>query len=221
MEFSWDSAVVWTSLPVLGRGIIVTVQLWLLAFPLGMLAGALFSLGRTSGNRLLNGLSIAWVEVFRNTPVLIQLIWFYYALPVLTGVQLSPLQASLLALGLNTSAYCCEIFRSGIQSVAQGQWEGAKAIGMRKAQILRRIIFPQVFKRMLPALTNRGIEMAKMTSLCSVLSVQEIMYQGRLLSAAFYRPLEIFTCVALIYFLVIWPLSLLSGRLEKRWSRSD
>lgn len=221
MDFHWDNAIIWTSLPVLWRGVIVTAELWIIAFPLGMLIGALFSLGRTSGNSLLNGLSIVWVEVFRNTPVLIQLIWFYYALPILTHIQLSPIQASLLALALNTSAYCCEIYRSGIQSVAVGQWEGAKAIGMRKSQILRRIIFPQVFKRMLPAFTNRGIEMAKMTSLCSILSVQEIMYQGRLLSSAFYRPLEIFTCVALIYFVVIYPLSLCSSQLERRYGRSD
>ncbi|MHB9831608.1 amino acid ABC transporter permease [Pseudomonas savastanoi] len=221
MNFSWDMTVTLASLPVLMRGVWMTLQLWIVAFPIGMAIGAAMGLARTSNSRILNCLAIAYVEVFRNTPVLIQLIWFYYALPVLTGQQLSAFEAAILGLTLNTSAYCTEIYRSGIQSVARGQWEGAKAIGMAQSQILKRIIFPQVFKRMLPAFTNRGIEMAKMTSLCSVIAVHEIMYKGRLLSSAFYKPLEVFTCVALIYFLVIYPGSWLSARLEKKFARFD
>lgn len=219
MNFSWDMAVTLASFPVLLRGVWVTLQLWIITFPLGLAIGALLGLARTSRYPLVNGLAIAYVEVFRNTPVLIQLIWFYYALPVLTGHQLSAFEASILGLTLNTSAYCTEIYRSGIQSIARGQWEGARAIGMAPWQILRRIIFPQVFKRMLPAFTNRGIELAKMTSLCSVIAVQEIMYQGRLLSAAFYKPLEVLSCVAFIYFVVIYPGSWLSAKLEQRYAR--
>ncbi|AUG99491.1 amino acid ABC transporter permease [Pectobacteriaceae bacterium C52] len=221
MHFSWDMAVTLESLPVLLKGVYMTIQLWLVAFPIGMAVGGLLGLARTSSNKLLNISAIAYVEVFRNTPVLIQLIWFYYALPVLTGYQMTAFEAAVLGLTLNTSAYCTEIYRSGIHSISRGQWEGAKAVGMRRSQILKRIIFPQVFKRMLPAFTNRGIELAKMTSLCSVIAVHEIMYQGRLLSAAFYKPFEIFTCVAVIYFLVIYPGSWLSSRLEKKYARFD
>ena len=159
------------------------------------------------------------MEVFRDTPVLIQLIWFFYAFPIIIGVQLTPYEAALLALALNTSAYSAEIFRGGIQSIAAGQWEGAKAIGMRRSSIMRRIILPQVLRRMLPAFTNRAIEVAKMSSLASVLSVHELMYQGRLLSSTYYRPLEIFTTVALVYFLLIYPGSFLSYRLERRLGR--
>ena len=92
----------------------------------------------------MNTPAIAYVEVFRNTPVLVQLIWFYYAFPIVLGQQLSPFTAATLALILNTSAYCAEIFRSGIVSIARGQWEGAKAIGMTRSVTMRRIILPQV-----------------------------------------------------------------------------
>ncbi|PLM47163.1 ABC transporter permease, partial [Klebsiella michiganensis] len=158
-----------------------------------------------------------FVEVFRNTPVLIQLIWFYYAFPVLVGIQFSTFGAAALALTLYTAAYSTEIFRAGLQSIERGQWEGAKALGMPPGVMLRRIILPQVFRRMLPALTNRMIELAKVTSLASILTVNELMYQGRLLSSTWYRPVEIFTVVALLYFVLIWPGSYLAARLERRY----
>lgn len=109
-----------------------------------------------------------------------------------------------------------EIFRGGIQSIARGQWEGAKGLGMRHADVLRRIILPQVFKLMLPDFTNRAVEVAKMSSLASVLSVHELMYQGRLLSSTYYRPFEILTTVAVVYFVLIYPATLLSMTLERR-----
>lgn len=221
MDFTWDFSVIETSIPVLLRGVGLTAEMWVIAFPLSLLFGFFLSLGRISNTRWLNYPCIAFVEIFRNTPVLIQLIWFYYAFPIILGTQLSPVTACLMGLVLNTSAYCTEIYRSGILSIGRGQWEGGKAIGMSYGMTIRRIILPQVFKRMLPAFTNRGIELAKVTSLGSVLAVQEIMYQGRLLSSAYYRPLEIFTTVAAVYFLLIYPGSFLSSRLERRLGNRD
>jgi len=219
MDYDFDFSVVEKSIPVLIKGVFVTAELWIVVFPIGMLLGCLLSVARVSGKKWLNFPCIAYVEVFRNTPPLIQLIWFYYAFPILSGVQMSPITACFLGLALNTSAYCTEIFRSGILSIHKGQWEGGKAIGMSYATTMRRIILPQVIKRMLPAFTNRGIELAKITSLASVLAVQEIMYQGRLLSNAYYRPFEVFSTVAVVYFLVIFPGSYLSSRMEKRFAR--
>jgi polar amino acid transport system permease protein len=216
MEYTWDFKVVLDGFPLLLRGLVVTIELWLLAFAVGLSLGFAVSLARISNRAWFNGPAIAYVEVFRNTPVLVQLIWFYYAFPIVLGQQLSPFTAAALGLTLNTSAYCAEIFRGGILSIARGQWEGAKAIGMTRAMTMRRIILPQVMKRMLPAFTNRGIELAKVTSLASLLAVNEIMYQGRLLSSTYYRPLEILTVVALVYFVLIYPGSYLSARLE-RW----
>ena len=219
MNYDWDFGLVVQNYPVLLRGLLVTIELWVPGFLLGMAGGLLVALARLSGSAALRKLAIGYVELFRDVPVLIQLIWFFYAFPVLIGVQMQSFTATLLALALNTSAYCAEIFRGGIQSVAAGQFEGAKALGMTRAALMRRVILPQVGRRMLPAFTNRAIELAKVTSLASVLSVHELMYQGRLLSATYYRPLEVLTTVALVYFVVIYPGSYLSARLERRFAR--
>ena len=215
MEYTWDFKIVLDSLPLLLRGLVVTVELWVVALAVGLSLGLAVSLARISGRAWLNGPAIAYVEIFRNTPVLVQLIWFYYAFPIVLGQQLSPFTAAALGLTLNTSAYSAEIFRGGILSIARGQWEGAKAIGMTRAMTMRRIILPQVMRRMLPAFTNRAIELAKVTSLASLLAVNEIMYEGRLISSTYYRPLEVLTVVALMYFLLIYPGSYLAARLER------
>ena len=217
MHYQWDFSLVWQNLPVLLKGLGVTLELWLLAGIVGTLLGLAVGVVRTRGPRFFYPLTSAFVEVFRNTPVLIQLIWFYYAFPVLVGIQFSTFGAAALALTLYTAAYSTEIFRAGLQSIERGQWEGAKALGMPPGVLLRRIILPQVFRRMLPALTNRMIELAKVTSLASILTVNELMYQGRLLSSTWYRPVEIFTVVALLYFVLIWPGSYLAARLERRY----
>ncbi|WP_265670159.1 amino acid ABC transporter permease [Klebsiella grimontii] len=217
MHYQWDFSLVWQNLPVLLKGLGVTLELWLLAGIVGTLIGLAVGVVRSRGPRFFYPLTSAFVEVFRNTPVLIQLIWFYYAFPVLVGIQFSTFGAAALALTLYTAAYSTEIFRAGLQSIERGQWEGAKALGMPPGVMLRRIILPQVFRRMLPALTNRMIELAKVTSLASILTVNELMYQGRLLSSTWYRPVEIFTVVALLYFVLIWPGSYLAARLERRY----
>uniref|UniRef100_UPI000D34232C amino acid ABC transporter permease n=1 Tax=unclassified Variovorax TaxID=663243 RepID=UPI000D34232C len=218
MDFTWDFSSVVQNYPVLLKGLGMTALLWGIAFPVSMLLGLAISLGARSRFGALRALMRVYVEVFRNTPVIIQLIWFFYAFPILTGYQLSPVAAALCGLILNASAYCSEIFRGGMASIPNGQWEGARAVGMSHAQALRRIIVPQVLARMLPAFTNRGIELAKNTSIASVIAVQELMYQGRALSSAYYRPLETLTAVAVIYFVLIYPGAFWASRFEKRFA---
>lgn len=216
MEFSWDFAPVIQNYPALLKGVGMTALLWAIAFPASMALGLGLALAARSRFRPVTVATRVYVEVFRNTPVLIQLIWFFYAFPILTGHQLSPMVAALCGLVLNASAYCSEIFRGGFLAIPGGQWEAARAIGMRHGQALRRIVVPQVVGKMLPAFTNRGIELAKNTSIASVIAVQELMYQGRALSSAFYRPLEVLTAVALIYFVLIYPGAYWASRFEKR-----
>ena len=212
----FDFSEVVLNLDLLLRGLWLTLLLWFLSFGLGLVAGLPIGLARGSPMKGLNWPATGWIEIFRNTPVLIQLVWFYYAFPVLTGLQMSAFTAAALGLTLNTSAYCAEIWRGGIQSLPRGQWEAARAIGMGGSLALRRIILPQALRRMVPAFTNRAIEVGKMTAIASVLSVQDLMYEARLLSANIYRPLEVFTVIALVYFIVIYPITLLSYRLEAR-----
>lgn len=218
VDFTWDFSSVIQNYPALLRGLGMTALLWVIAFPMSMLIGFSMSLGARSRFLLIGGICRAYVEVFRNTPVIIQLIWFFYAFPILTGYQLSPVVAALFGLTFNASAYCSEIFRGGLASIPNGQWEGARSLGMSQSQALRRIIVPQVFTKMLPAFTNRGIELAKNTSIASVIAVQELMYQGRALSSAYYRPLEALTTVAIIYFLLIYPGAFWASRFEKKFA---
>jgi len=218
MDYVWDFSVIVQNYAVLLKGVGMTALLWSIAFPASMAIGLVIALGTGSRHRPPRLLGRAYVELFRNTPVMVQLIWFFYACPILTGIQLSPVSAALAGLILNASAYCSEIFRGGIASLPRGQWEGARALGMTSAQVLRRVVVPQVLVRMLPAFTNRGIELCKNTSIASVIAVQELMYQGRALSSVFYRPLEILSAVAVIYFVLIYPGSYLALQLEKRFA---
>ncbi len=221
MNYEFDFGLVLRTYPALIQGLLVTIELWAPCFLLGLLLGLIVALGRLSKLAWLRAASLCYIELFRDTPVLIQLIWFFYAFPILIGVQLTPFVAACLGLSLNASAYCAELYRGGIESIASGQWEGARALGMNQRAVLRRVVMPQVFRRMLPAFTNRAIELAKASSLASVLTVHELMYQGRLLSSTYYRPLEIFSTVALVYFVLIYPGSLLSARLERHLARGS
>jgi polar amino acid transport system permease protein len=219
MGYEFDFSMVWTILPVLWRGVLVTIQLWAACLAVGLTLGFLIALCRVSQATPLRIFGRAFVEFFRNIPALIQLIWFFYAFPILIGAQLTPFVAAILGISLNTAAFSAEIYRSGIQSLERGQWEGAKALGMSRAETLRRVVLPQVLRRMLPAFTNRAVEVAKVTSLASVLSVHELMYQGRLLSSTYYRPLEILTTVGIVYLIMIYPLTWTSAALERRMAR--
>ena len=200
--FSWE--LLREVYPVLVRGAFVSIELLFSCFATAVILGLLIALLRRLDNKAIKVFCIMYIELCRNSPVLIVLIWFFYAFPMLLGVQLSAFMAAYIGLSLNSSAYCAEIFRGGIDSVDHGQWEGGRALGMKAKDIMRRIILPQVVRRMVPAFTNRAIELGKETSLASVIAVHDLMYQGRLLSATYYRPFEFFTVIAIIYFVIIF-----------------
>jgi polar amino acid transport system permease protein len=163
----------------------------------------------------------AFVEFFRNTPVLVQILWFYFALPILLPFEVGKLAAAALGISLNSAAFSGEIFRGGIQSIEPGQWEGARAIGMTPAQAMRRVILPQAVRRMLPALTNRAIEIFKMTTLASAIAYVELLQQGRLIASLNFNPIEAYTAIAILFFCCLWPLVRLTYFLERRLARSD
>ena len=159
--------------------------------------------------------------MFRNTPVLVQIIWFFYAFPILTGIETDPFLAAVLGISLNTMAFSAEIYRAGIQSVEPGQWEAGKAIGMSYNQTLRRIILPVAIKRVLPALTNRGIEVFKMSTLASVVGYIETLNQAKLIADLNYNPIESYTAVALIFFIVLYPVVQGTYVLERMLRKGD
>ena len=213
--YRWDFAPVFGNWQILVQGLVGTFELAVASLAAGLALGLLVGAARYSRNRLLQWPATAYVEVFRNTPVLVQIMWFFFAFPIVAPFQVSAYTAAALALSLNTSAFAAEIFRAGIQSIARGQWDAARALGMSYPQQLRRIILPQAVKRMLPAFTNRGLELLKMTSLASAIAFPELLYAARTISTAHFNPIEAYTTVALIYFAIAWPLTQLVYAVER------
>ena len=166
----------------------------------------------------MRGPAAVYVEIFRSTPALVQLVWIYYALPILTGLQLNNFISVGIGLGLHTSAYYCEVIRAGILAVDRGQTDAAKAIGMRRAQIMRRIVLPQAVRFMVPPFMNETANLIKLTSLGSVLAVYELLHAGNNLITNTYRPLEIYTAIAVVFAVIIYPVIWASRRLEVYWS---
>ena len=215
-DFKWDFSVVFEYQANLFRGLVVTFELSIIIILVAMVGGIIIGAGRFSKNKLFNWPATAYIELFRNTPVLVQIVWFYYAFPVLIGIQMEGFYAALIGIGLNMIAYTADIVRGGIQSIEKGQWEAGKSIGMGYLSVMRRVILPQALIRMIPPFTNRTIEAVKATSLASTIAVAELLYEGQVLANTVYRPFELYTAVAVLYFLATYPLVLFSYWLEAR-----
>lgn len=217
----WNFDAVWANPEALLAGAAGTLRLFAITLVVGLSLGLLVGLGRYSRNKLVYLPASAFVEFFRNTPVLVQILWFYFALPMLVPFEISPMTAALLGMSLNSAAFSGDIFRAGIQSLELGQWEAAQALGMTRGQAMRRIILPQAVKRMLPALTNRGIEIFKMTTLASAVAYVEMLHQGKLIASIHYNPIEVYTVIALLFFAFLYPLVQATYALERKLRRSE
>lgn len=221
MDYNWDFATLFQNWRVFWIGLQGTVLMFAVTAFLGMSGGLFIGIMRYMKAPVFAWPARAFVEIFRNVPVLVQIIWFYYAFPILTGVETSPFLAAILGISLNTMAFSAEIYRAGIQSIEKGQWEAGKAIGMSFAQTMRRIILPVALKRVLPALTNRGIEVFKMSTLASVVAYVETLNQAKLIADLNYNPIESYTAVAVIFFVVLYPVVQATYVIERKLSRSD
>jgi polar amino acid transport system permease protein len=199
------------------EGALMTAYLTFGAAVIGAVLGPCVGMMRSSSYRTLSWSAGLYVELFRATPTLVQLVWIYYALPVITGVQLSAFASVLLALGLHEGAYVGEIFRAGIKSIDKGQMLAAKAVGMSYSQAMRRIILPQAIKRMIPPLVNEFASLMKLTSLASILAVPEILHTGNSVIAATFRPMEVYTAVGVLYAILVLPIITFAHYLDRAW----
>lgn len=202
-------------LPPLLQGTYLTILLTILSLILSLIIGFVVALGRMSKVRLISGVCKVYISIFRGTPLLVQLMYIYYALPSI-GIDLTAIQAAIIGLALNESAYLAEIFRAGIQSIPKGQTEAAYSIGMRASKAMRRIILPQAIKNVLPAIGNAAIILLKNSSLAAIITVVELTRSGEILAASTFRTLEVFTLIAILYWLLHYPLALLVNYLEKK-----
>jgi polar amino acid transport system permease protein len=217
----WDFASILDNKEALIAGAIGTVRLFAICLVCGLGFGLVVGLGRYARTRWFNWPATLFVEFFRNTPVLVQMLWFYFALPILAPFEISPLTAAALGISLNAAAFSGDIYRAGIQSIERGQWDGARAIGMSWGQAMRRIILPQALKRMTPALTNRAIEVFKSTTLASTVAYVELLQQGKLIASLNFNPIEAYTSIAVIFFVILWPLVQITYVLERRMKRAE
>src|SRR5690349_13487956 len=218
MGYNWQFDVLTEYWIVFVQGAVVTAELTAFAFALALVLGLFLALGRMSESPLIRAPVAVYVEFFRSTPALVQLVWIYYAMPILTGIKFNSLVSVGIGLGLHTAAYYCEVFRAGILAVERGQVDAAKAVGMRRAQLMRRVVLPQAVRQMIPPFINETASLIKLTTLGSVLAVSELLHASNNLITTTYRPLEIYTALAVIFAAIIYPIVYLSRRLERYWA---
>lgn len=217
MDYIWQWNQIWDYRQVFVRGMQVTVILTCWALLIGMVLGLGLGLMRSSRLLVLRLPAAIYIDIFRATPILVQLVWIYYALPILSGVQMGNIASASVGIGLHAAAYIAEIFRAGIASIDRGQSDAAKSLGMGYGQAMRRIILPQAIRRMVPPFINEFATLMKLTTLGSVLAVNELLHEAENLINNTYRPLETYTVVAVLFGLMIYPFIWLSQRLEQRW----
>lgn len=194
----------------------MTLVVTAVALAIGLLAGLIAGLCKMSKHKVLSSPAIFYVELFRNTPELVQLIWIYYCLPILFGLHMVAITSCIIALGLNAGGYLAEVFRAGIQAVDKGQVEAARGLGLSHFQTMRKITLPQAIRTMLPPFVNQSIALLKNSSLVSVLGVADLTYRAQVIATNTFRPIEIFTAAALVYLIVCTVLSYIVRFSEKR-----
>jgi polar amino acid transport system permease protein len=214
--YRWDFSPVVANADLLVAGLLNTLKITGTALVFGVALGLVLALLRLSQHRLASWPAGFVIEVFRTTPPLVQLFWFFFALPLIVGIEMTPFMAAAVTFSIQSAAFFAEVFRAGIVSIERGQWEGARAIGMTRSQTLQRIVLPQAVKRMIPAFMERAIELMKTTTLVATISYADLLFAANEIAQKTFRPLETFTVVALIYFVVIFAVSLIARQVERR-----
>ncbi|MCW8207274.1 amino acid ABC transporter permease [Verminephrobacter aporrectodeae subsp. tuberculatae] len=197
-------------------GLGVTLALSAVSAVTSIFAGLVIALLRLYGPRWLRPLLVFYIDSMRAIPVLVVLIWIYFAFPILAGITFPPFWAALVALTLHIAAYAAEVMRAGIESIRPGQTRAALALGMSRVQLLRRVLLPQATIRMLPAFGSILTIAIKDTAIATVIAVPELMHRAETVAGQSYRPVEVFTAVMLAYFLILFPVTRGVDRLYQR-----
>ncbi|MFY0543592.1 ABC transporter permease subunit [Brevibacillus sp. H7] len=210
----WSYAV--EAIPVLLEGIQYTILIALAGLLIGFLVGTIMGLARTAKNKFIFGLATVYVEVIRGTPIMVQALYIYFALPMMLGIKIDPIVAGVMSIAINAGAYIAEIVRGSIQSIDRGQVEAGRSLGLTSIQTFCYVIWPQAFRRMIPSLGNQFIISLKDTSLLTVIGVGELTRQGTIVVSANFRAVEIYTIVALLYLTMTLTISIVLRILERR-----
>lgn len=222
MQYHFDWSVVFRRdmVTIVGIGLKYTLFISGVSLVMGNIIGLMAALMRLSGILPLTAFAYVYIDFFRTTPALVQLIWIFYVLPILVGINLDPFSAGVVALSLNAGAFLAEVFRGGIESINRGQHDAASVLGFSSLQAYAYILLPQALRRVLPATGNVLIGLIKDSALLTVVAVPELTYQIQTDVARTFRPLELYTALACMYFLLTYPLSLAATALERRFKMS-
>jgi polar amino acid transport system permease protein len=198
------------------RGLVVSLELTVAANVIGIIAGFGLALLLMSPYRLLRIPFMLFVEFFRCTPAIVQIVWIFYCVPMLFDVFLDPITMGVMALGLNLTAFNAEAYRASIQAVPREQLDAGIALGLNPRQRVLYIVFPTAFRASVPVLLTNGIVIFQQSALVAIVAIADLMYEAKSLATETYRPIETFTVVALIYFAVSFPVTQIVGLLERR-----
>jgi His/Glu/Gln/Arg/opine family amino acid ABC transporter permease subunit len=203
-------------IPRLLEGMTVTLQLAIISGIIGFLLGMLIAFFRISRSSFLSIPARIYINLFRGTPLLLQILFIYFALPTIVNITLDSFPAGILALSLNAAAYLAEIFRAAIESIPKGQFEAARALGLSHYQTMFKVIIPQTYRRIIPPVVNEFSSLTKETSLVSVISLSELLYVTQRIGAKFLRPWEVYFWAAVGYLIIVLLLSAFANRLEDK-----
>jgi polar amino acid transport system permease protein len=219
MTFDWS--VVWDGRYLFLQGVLMTVFLTFTTMAFAIPGGLVLAFLRLAPWRPVNWAATAFVELFRATPLVLQIYWAYYVLPVITDIRLSAVTTALIGLVCNISSFNSETFRAGIKSIRQGQVNAALALGMSRTQVMREVVLPQATMRVLPSLASTWVSLFKDTSLVSVIAVADLSYMAFKLRADTYRILEVLTAMAVIYWLLGYPQAKLVDWIHRRFKVTE
>lgn len=219
MPYEWNFRIIWLYKETFVLGTLTTLELTFIAVILGTVFGLFLALGRLSSSSVLKYFSVIYIEIFLALPLLVLLIWTYYSLPLIVKfLTLTSFKTAALCMTLNLAPFVAETIRAGIESIPKGQKEAALSVGMSYSQTMRRIILPQAIRRITPPLLTHYITILKLSSLASVIAVNEIVHSASNLISTTYKPLEIYTTIAVIYLIIILPLTFSTRLLEKKYA---
>ena len=194
----------------------MTLVITVISLIIALVIGLVFGLLSISTSKILRIIATIYVDLIRGTPILVQILFIYFGLPSATGITMSAFTAGIIAISINAGAYLVEIFRAGINSIDKGQMEAGRTLGYSYAETMRIIILPQAIRRMIPAFVNQFIVSIKDTSLLSVIGIAELTMSGQSIYAMNFRAFEILGMVGILYFILIYILTLFSRWLERR-----
>ena len=219
MDYKVNFYFVFRKFDTLLDGLVVSVELTILSIAIGLTLGFVIALLQMSPIRIVALVAKGFVEFFRCTPALIQIIWIFYCIPIFFDVFISPFASGLLALSLNLAAFNAEAYRSTIKAIPRDHIDTGIALGLTPIQRAINIIFPQSFLMAVPVLITNGVGIFQQSALVSVVAIADLMYQGKMLATQTYRPIETLTMVAVIYFVVALPITLSVKVVEEKISK--